>query len=174
MHESEKSKWSRSVMSNSLRPHGLQPTRLLHPWDFPGKSTGVGCYCLLLDSILKSRDITLPTKVYLVKAMIFLFFQLSCMDVRVGPWRKLSAKELMLLNHGAGEDFWESLGLQGDQPVNTIGNQLWIFIGRNDAKAEAPILCPPDWMNWLIGRKTLMLGKTEGREKGTTEDEMVG
>ena len=47
MHESEKSKWSRSVVSNSSRPHGLQPTRLLHPWDFPGKNTGVGCYCLL-------------------------------------------------------------------------------------------------------------------------------
>ena len=47
MHESEKRKWSRSVMSNSQQPHGLQPTRLLHPWDFPGKSTGVGCHCLL-------------------------------------------------------------------------------------------------------------------------------
>ena len=47
MQESEKWKWSRSVVSNSYRPHGLQPTRLLHPWDFPGKSTGVGCYCLL-------------------------------------------------------------------------------------------------------------------------------
>ena len=47
MHESEKWKWSRSVVSNSQRPHGLQPTRLLHPWDFPGKSTGVGCHCLL-------------------------------------------------------------------------------------------------------------------------------
>ena len=42
MHESEKWKWSRAVMSDSSRPHGLQPTRLLHPWDFPGKSTGVG------------------------------------------------------------------------------------------------------------------------------------
>ena len=41
------SKWSRSVVSDSLRPHGLQPTRLLHPWDFPGKSTGVGCHRLL-------------------------------------------------------------------------------------------------------------------------------
>ena len=39
-------KWSRSVMSNSSRPHGLQPTRLLRPWDFPGKNTGVGCHCL--------------------------------------------------------------------------------------------------------------------------------
>ena len=47
MHESEKWKWSHSVMSDSLCPHGLQPTRLLCPWDFPGKSTGVGCHCLL-------------------------------------------------------------------------------------------------------------------------------
>ena len=47
MHESEKWKWSCSVVSDSSRPHGLQPTRLLCPWDFPGKSTGVGCHCLL-------------------------------------------------------------------------------------------------------------------------------
>ena len=46
VHESEKWKWSRSVVSDSSRPHGLQPTRLLRPWDFPGKSTGVGCHCL--------------------------------------------------------------------------------------------------------------------------------
>ena len=46
MHESEKWKWSCSVMSNPQRPHGPQPTRLLRPWDFPGKSTGVGCHCL--------------------------------------------------------------------------------------------------------------------------------
>ena len=47
MHESEKWEWSRSVVSDPQRPHGLQPTRLLRPWDFPGKSTGVGCHCLL-------------------------------------------------------------------------------------------------------------------------------
>ena len=47
MHGSEKWKWSRSVVSDPQRPHGLQPCRLLHPWDFPGKSTGVGCHCLL-------------------------------------------------------------------------------------------------------------------------------
>ena len=47
VHESEKWKWSHSVLSDSSGPHGLQPTRLLHPWDFPGKSTGVGCHCLL-------------------------------------------------------------------------------------------------------------------------------
>ena len=47
IHESEKWKWSRSVVSDSSKPHGLQPTRLLRPWDVPGKSTGVGCHCLL-------------------------------------------------------------------------------------------------------------------------------
>ena len=65
-----------------------------------------------LDSIFKSRDITLPTKARLAKAMVFLW---SCMDTRVGLWRRLSTKELMLLNCGAGEDSWESLGLQGNQ-----------------------------------------------------------
>ena len=48
MHESEKWKWSRSVVSSSSGPHRLQPTRLLSPWDFPGKSTGVGCHHLKL------------------------------------------------------------------------------------------------------------------------------
>ena len=46
MNESEKWKWSCSVVSDPQQPHGLQPIRLLHPWDFPGKSTGVGCHCL--------------------------------------------------------------------------------------------------------------------------------
>ena len=47
MHESEKWKWSHSVVSDSSWPHGLQPTSLLHPWDFPGEGTGLGCHCLL-------------------------------------------------------------------------------------------------------------------------------
>ena len=47
MHESEKWKWSHSDVSDSVQPHGLQPTRLLCPWDFPGKSTTLGCHCLL-------------------------------------------------------------------------------------------------------------------------------
>ena len=64
-----------------------------------------------LDSILKSRDFTLPTKVHLVKAMVFPVVMYGC---EVGLWRKLSAEELMVLNCGVGEDSWESLGLQGD------------------------------------------------------------
>ena len=64
-----------------------------------------------LESILKSRDITLPTKVRLVKTM---FFSVVSIDLRVGLKRELSAEELMLLNCVVGEDSWESLGLQGD------------------------------------------------------------
>ena len=81
-----------------------------------------------LDSVLKSRDITLPTKVHVVKAMVFPVVMYGCESWTI----KLSAQELMLLN--CGEDSWESLGLQGDPPVHPIGNQSWIFIIRTDAK----------------------------------------
>ena len=53
MHDSEKWKWIRSVMSNPQQPHGLQPSRLLHPRDFPGKSTGVECHCLLQEDLYR-------------------------------------------------------------------------------------------------------------------------
>ena len=55
-HKSEKWKWSHSVVSDSQRPHGLQPTRFLHPWDCPGKSTGMGCHCLLQRMKVKSES----------------------------------------------------------------------------------------------------------------------
>ena len=80
-----------------------------------------------LDSIFKSRDITLSTKVRLVKALVFPVVmytwlamtshsshKMLAMDVRIGLERKLSTEELMLLNYGVGEDSWESLGMQGD------------------------------------------------------------
>ena len=81
MHKSEKWKWSHSVMSDSSRPHGLQPTRLLHPWDFACNSIGVGCHCLLRNvdnSMLKRRDVTLLTKVCTVKAMLFPVVMYGC------------------------------------------------------------------------------------------------
>ena len=125
-----------------------------------------------LDSIFKSRDITLPTKVCLVKAMVF---PVVMMDVRVGLWRKLSAEELMLLNCGVGEDSWESpLDCKEIQPVHSKGDQSWVFIGRTDGETETPILWPPDAESWLIW-KDPDAGKDWGQEeKGTTEDEMVG
>ena len=60
MHESEEWKWSRSVVSYSQRPHGLQPTRLLRPWDFSGKSTGVVCHCLLRRESFIPKQIERP------------------------------------------------------------------------------------------------------------------
>ena len=80
----------------------------------------------------------------------------------------------MLLNYGVGEDSWESLGLQGDQPVNPTGNQSWIFIGGTDAEAEAPIFWPPDAKNWLIWKDPDAGKDWRQEEKGMTEDEMVG
>ena len=123
-----------------------------------------------LDSILKSRDITFPTKLYTVKAMVFPVFMYGCES-----WhqRKLSAKELMLLNCTVREDSSESLGLQEIQPVHPKGNQSWTFVERTDVEAEAPIPCPPDGKNWFIW-KDPDAGKDWGlEEKGMTEDEMV-
>ena len=92
------------------------------------------------------------------------------MDARVGLWRRLSTKELMLLNCGVGEESWESLG----QPVHSEGDQPWDFFGRNDAKAETPGLWPPHAKSWLTG-KDHDAGRDWGQEeKGTTEDEMAG
>ena len=80
----------------------------------------------------------------------------------------------MLLNCGAGEDSWESPGLQGEQTVHPKGNQSWIFIGRTDAEAETSILWPPDAKNWLIWKNPYAGKDWKQKEKGTTEDEMVG
>ena len=99
-------------------------------------------------------------------------FSKSCTHVWVGPQKRLSMEELMLSNHGAGEDSWESLGQQEDQLVNPKGNQPWIFTGRTDA--EAPIVWSPDATGQLT-REDYDVGKDRKQEeKGTTEDEMVG
>ena len=96
------------------------------------------------------------------------------MDVRVGLWRRLSAKELMLLNCGVGEDFWESLGLQGDPTLHFKGDQSWVFIGRTYAKAETPVLWPLHVKSWLIGTDFDAGRDWRQEEKGTIEDEMAG
>ena len=70
MQESEKWKWSRSVVSDSSRHHWLQPTRFLHPWVFPGKSTGVGCHCLLWYHTLDLALFKIMEKSMLIQQMI--------------------------------------------------------------------------------------------------------
>ena len=114
-----------------------------------------------LDSIFKSRDIALLTKIYLVKAMVFPVVMYGCES---WMWRKLSTEELMLLNCGVGEDSWEFLGLQEIQPVHPKGDQFWVFIGRTDVEAETPILWRLMWRADSF-EKTLMLGGIRSRRR---------
>ena len=124
-----------------------------------------------LDSILKSRDIILPTKVRLVKAMVFPVVMYGCASwtVKKAECRRIDAFELWCWRIS-----WESLGLQGDPSVHPKGDQSWVFIGRTDVEAETPIFWPPHAKSWLIWEDP-DAGKDWGQEeKGTTEDEMVG
>ena len=127
------------------------------------------CFKKVIDSILKSRDVTLPTKLHLIKVMVFPVVMHGCES-----WTIKKAEELMLLNCGVGEDSWGPLYCNEIQPVDPKENQPWIFIGRTNFEAETPMLWPPDVKNWLIW-KELDAGKDwRQEEKGTTEEEMVG
>ena len=124
-----------------------------------------------LDSILKSRDITLPTKVCLVKTMVFpvVTYGWESWTIEKAECRRIDVFELWC---------WRRLESPLDckeiQPVHPKGDQSWVFFGRNDANAETPVLWPPDAKSWLIW-KDLDAGKDWGQEeKGMTEDEMVG
>ena len=125
-----------------------------------------------LDSILKSRDITLTTKVHLVKAMVFPLVIYGCESwtVKKAEGRRIDAFELWC---------WRRLlrvplDCKEIQPVHPKGYKPWMFIGRTDAEDEAPIVWPPDVKSWLIW-KDIDAGKDWGQEeKRTTEDEMVG
>ena len=77
MHEREKWKWSPSVVSDPQQPHGLQPSRLLHPWDFPGKSTGVGCHCLFHSPQMEKWYLKVYHYALLKEYIVFLFFSFS-------------------------------------------------------------------------------------------------
>ena len=124
-----------------------------------------------LDSILKSGDSTLPTKVHLVKALVF--------SSRVWMW-ELDYKESWALKNWC---FWpvvlektleRLLDCNEIQLVHPKGIQSWIFIGRTDVEAESPILWSPDAKNWLIGKDPDAGKDWRWEEKGTTEDDMVG
>jgi len=93
-----------------------------------------------LDSIFKSRDITLPTKVHLIKAMVFPVVLYGCESwtVKKAQRQRIDALELVL------EKTLESpLDCKAIQPVHSKGDQSWMFFGRNDAKAETSLLWPP-------------------------------
>ena len=96
-----------------------------------------------LDSMLKSIDITLPTKVRLVKAMVFpvVMYGCECCTVKKAEGRKIDAFELWC---------WRSL-LRVPWTARR-SNQSWVFIGRTDAEVEAPILWPPEAKSPFIGK----------------------
>ena len=123
-----------------------------------------------LDSMLKSRDITLPTKVHLVKAMVFPVVIYGCESwtVKKAECQRIDAFELW---------FWRTLLrvlCKQIQPVKPKGNQSWIFIGRTDTEAETPICCPPDVKKWLTGIDPDAGKDRRQKEKEMTENEMVG
>ena len=124
-----------------------------------------------LDSRLKSRDFTLPTKFCLVKAMVFPVVMYGCESwtINKAECRRIDAFELWL------EKTLESpLDHVEIQPVHAKGNQSWIFIGRTDLEAETPILWPPDVKNWLIGKDPDAGKHWRWEEMEMTEDETVG
>ena len=93
-----------------------------------------------LDSIFKSRDITLPTHVCLVKAMVFPVVMYGCESWTV---KKAEHRRMMLLNCGVGEESESPLDCKDIQAVHSEGDQPWDLFGGNDAKAETPVLWPP-------------------------------
>ena len=125
-----------------------------------------------LDSILKSRDITLPAKVHLVKAMLFPIVMYGCeiWTIRKVEYQRIDAFELwcwrrLLKSPLDCKEIW---------PVHPEGNKSWIFIGRTDAEGEALILWPPDGKNWLTGKDPDAGKDWRREEKGMTEDKTVG
>ena len=121
-----------------------------------------------LDSILKSRDITLPTNVRIVKGMVFPVVMYGCESWTIKKAKHWRCFWTVVLD----KIFQSPLDSKDIKPVNPIGNQSWIFIGRTDA--EAPILRLPDVKSQLIG-KDPNAGKDWGPgERWATEDEMVG
>ena len=125
-----------------------------------------------LDSTLKSWDITFPTKVHLVKAMLFPVVMYGCESwaIKKAEYRRIDAFELWCWRRLLKS----SLDCKEIQPVNPKGNQSLVFIGRTDAEVETPILWPANEKNWLTGKDPDAEEDWRREEKGTTEDEMVG
>ena len=125
-----------------------------------------------LDSILKSRDITLLIKVNIIKAMVFpvVMYRCDSWTIKKG-W---TVKNWCFWTVVLEKTFESLLDCKEIKPVNPQGNQYWIFIGRTDAETEATILWPPDVKSWLIWKDPDAGKDWRQEEKGTTEDEMVG
>ena len=122
--------------------------------------------------MLKSRDISLPTKVCLVKAMVFpvVMYGCECWTIKKAECWRTDAFELWCMRRLLRVP-WTTRRSNQSIPK---GDQSWVFIGSSDAEAETPVLWPPHGKSWLIG-KDPDAGRDWGQEeKGMTEGEMAG
>ena len=124
-----------------------------------------------LDSILKSRDITLPTKVHLVKTTVYPVIMYGCEFDYKESWVQ---KNWCFWTVVLEKTLESPLDCKEIKSVHPKGNQSWIFIGRTDAKAETPILWLPDVKSWPLGKDPDAGKDWRQKKKGMTEDEMVG
>ena len=131
-----------------------------------------------LDSIFKSKDITLPTKVHLVKAMVFpvVMYECESWSMKKAECGRIDAFELWcwrrLLRVPWTARRSKQSTLKEIQPVHSKWDQFWVFTGRTDAKAETPIVWPPHAKSWLIGKDSDAGRDWRQEEKGMREDEM--
>ena len=162
-------------MTNSVRPHRQQPTRLPHPWDSPGKNTGVGCHFLLQCMKVKSESeiahlcptLSDPMDCSLPGSSVH-----GISQAKVLEWG--AVKNCCLWTVVLEKTLESPLNCKEIQPVHSKGDQSWLFIGRTHAEAETLILWPSDAKSSLVW-KDPDAGKDWGQEeKGTTENEMVG
>jgi len=120
-----------------------------------------------LDSILKSRDITLPTNVHLVKAMVFPVVMYECESWTI---KKVERQRIDTFELWCWRKLLSPLDCKEIQPVHPKGDQSWVFVGRTDAEAEAPVLWPAGVKNCLIGKDPDAGKDWRWEEKGMTED----
>ena len=114
-----------------------------------------------LDNILENTHSTLPTKVHLLKSMVFLVVMYGCESWTKESW---APKNWCFWTVVLEKSLGSPLDCKEIQPVHLKENQSWIFIGRTDVEAETPIFGPPDAKNFSF-EKTLMLGKIESRRR---------
>ena len=199
-HDGERGEWKKLAWKSTLQTK-IRASGPISSWQIEGEKVEAVTYfiflgskitvdfdysheikrCLLLgrkamtnlDSVLKNRDITFSKKSVYSQSQSYDFY-----SSHIQMW-ELDRKEIWALKNWC---FWtvilektleSPLDCKEIKPVHPKGNQAWIFIGRTDAEAEAPILWPPEAKSWLIGKDPDSGKDWRQKEKRTTENEMV-
>ena len=123
-----------------------------------------------LDSVLKTKYITLPRKAHIAKAMVFPVVMYGCENWTIKKAESQSPKNWCFQTVVLEKSFESPLEIK---PVNPKGNQPWILTERTDAETETPVFWPPDVKSWLIGKDPDAGKDWRQKEKRATEDEMV-